>query len=305
MPPTNPTPTIFLPYHALDNVILRGTRAQQPAVAAVTPGALYCVTNEGNKVERSSGTAWEAYGLTNPGNVAYVDVANVFTQDQTINKSVPRLIFHSPDAPANARRFRLYGTGAEFGVTANADNDAFQGTPFVVTRAGDLFVGNVLTVTGGQVVFPASQIASGNANTLDDYEEGIWTPSLGGDGGASSGTVYAVREAHYTKIGNVVHCWANLGLTAIGTIPGNVLMGGFPFVSANIAAGGFGITLMFWSAWTTAYANVAHSHLVNDTRGYIVSLVSATGSTGISNTVTAANIGNLGVLRVVVTYRVP
>ena len=28
---TNPTATIFLPYHALDEVIVRGTRAAQPA----------------------------------------------------------------------------------------------------------------------------------------------------------------------------------------------------------------------------------------------------------------------------------
>jgi len=57
----DPTPTIFMPYHALDNVLLRGTRAAQPAATAITPGALYCVTNEGNKLERNSGTAWEAF----------------------------------------------------------------------------------------------------------------------------------------------------------------------------------------------------------------------------------------------------
>lgn len=56
-----PTATIFLPYHALDDVILRGTRAAQPLASAVVAGTLYGVTDEGNLVERSSGTAWQAY----------------------------------------------------------------------------------------------------------------------------------------------------------------------------------------------------------------------------------------------------
>lgn len=44
-----------------DQIILRGTRVAQPAAAAVTAGALYCVTDEGRIVERSTGAAWESY----------------------------------------------------------------------------------------------------------------------------------------------------------------------------------------------------------------------------------------------------
>lgn len=56
-----PTATIYLPYSALDDVILRGPRSAQPLASAVVAGTLYAVTDEGNIVERSSGTAWEAY----------------------------------------------------------------------------------------------------------------------------------------------------------------------------------------------------------------------------------------------------
>ena len=62
-----PTATIFLPYHALDDVILRGTRAAQPAASAVVAGTLYGVTDEGNLVERSTGTVWQAYSPTGGG----------------------------------------------------------------------------------------------------------------------------------------------------------------------------------------------------------------------------------------------
>src|SRR4030095_10686131 len=62
-----PTATIFLPYHALDDVILRGTRAAQPAATAVVPGTLYGVTDEGNALERSTGSVWEAYAPSGGG----------------------------------------------------------------------------------------------------------------------------------------------------------------------------------------------------------------------------------------------
>jgi hypothetical protein len=42
-------------------IILRGTRAAQPAAAATKKGAIYCVTNENNILERNTGVAWEAY----------------------------------------------------------------------------------------------------------------------------------------------------------------------------------------------------------------------------------------------------
>ena len=54
-----PTATIFIPYHALDDLVLRGTRATQPAATAVVAGTLYCVTDEGNRLERSDGTVWQ------------------------------------------------------------------------------------------------------------------------------------------------------------------------------------------------------------------------------------------------------
>jgi hypothetical protein len=61
---TNPTATIFVPYHALDELIQRGTRAAQPAATAVPAGTLYCVTDDGAILERSTGSIWEAYGPT-------------------------------------------------------------------------------------------------------------------------------------------------------------------------------------------------------------------------------------------------
>jgi hypothetical protein len=58
-----------------------------------------------------------------------------------------------------------------------------------------------INLTGGQITFPATQSASADANTLDDYEEGTWTPTLTGSSGSAT---YFVQSGTYTKIGNMV-----------------------------------------------------------------------------------------------------
>jgi hypothetical protein len=57
--------------------------------------------------------------------------------------------------------------------------------------------------TGGQIKFPATQNASTNANTLDDYEEGTWTPNVNG---ASVGS-FTTKTGYYVKTGRQVTCW--------------------------------------------------------------------------------------------------
>jgi hypothetical protein len=59
--------------------------------------------------------------------------------------------------------------------------------------------------SGAGITFPASQSASSDVNTLDDYEEGTWTPLLESDGGSAAGKTYTTQSGQYTKIGNVVY----------------------------------------------------------------------------------------------------
>lgn len=61
------------------------------------------------------------------------------------------------------------------------------------------------------VVFPAVQVPSAGANTLDDYEEGTWTPSLGGN------ATYTTQTGHYTKIGRQVSITGTITVNVIGT----------------------------------------------------------------------------------------
>jgi hypothetical protein len=87
------------------------------------------------------------------------------------------------------------------------------------------------------VKFPASQNASANANTLDDYEEGDFTPVflIGGTTNVGNGA------GNYTKIGRIVYwniTFYNTVWTRSGT--GDITVSGFPFASANSLSGGTG-----------------------------------------------------------------
>lgn len=86
--------------------------------------------------------------------------------------------------------------------------------------------------SAGQVKFPASQNASANVNTLDDYEEGSWTPSLGGN------TTYTQRTGTYTKIGRMVHLQGDMTVNVLGTGSVNQVSG-LPY---TVASGGVAYT---------------------------------------------------------------
>ena len=90
-----------------------------------------------------------------------------------------------------------------------------------------------LLTTNGQVGFPATQNASADANTLDDYEEGTWTPALT-FGSANVGITYgAATLGRYTKVGNLVTLSGMLTLTSKGSSTGAAQIVGLPFTSLN------------------------------------------------------------------------
>lgn len=68
----------------------------------------------------------------------------------------------------------------------------------------------LLTLAQGQIKFPATQSASSDANTLDDYEEGTFTPTVNIIGGSVS---YTQQVGRYIKIGKLVQFWVYLTFT--------------------------------------------------------------------------------------------
>ena len=82
-----------------------------------------------------------------------------------------------------------------------------------------------LTMTGGQIKFPATQVPSADANTLDDYEEGTFTPSLSTPGTAT----YSTQDGKYTKIGRLFLLQGQLVINLIGTGSPTSNISGSPF----------------------------------------------------------------------------
>ncbi len=125
-------------------------------------------------------------------------------------------------------------TGSNGTVTVQTD-----GTERMrITSGGNLLVGTTTNNASGGVIqvsngitFPATQSASTDANTLDDYEEGTWTPSIAGTTTAGTAS-YVVREANYTKIGNLVYFSLFIDYTS-GTGTGNTKITGLPFSSSS------------------------------------------------------------------------
>jgi hypothetical protein len=68
------------------------------------------------------------------------------------------------------------------------------------------------------------------ANSLNDYEQGTWTPVFSGTTGAGSGISYGLRAGRYTKIGNMVNAMCDLYVSGMTAIPsGQVKIEGLPF----------------------------------------------------------------------------
>ena len=89
--------------------------------------------------------------------------------------------------------------------------------------------GGVLQLKSG-ITFPATQVAATDANTLDDYEEGNFTPVIQGTTLAGTGT-YTSQVGRYTKVGNLVTFFIQLTWTA-HTGTGNMQMPSLPFTAS-------------------------------------------------------------------------
>jgi len=102
-------------------------------------------------------------------------------------------------------------------------------TPTVATT---MSVGNATPAASGSgVTFPATQSLSTDANTLEDYEEGTWTPVLT-VGFTTAGAT--TLTGTYTKIGQIVFVRASMqAATTFTSAGGNTRVTGMPFTSTT------------------------------------------------------------------------
>ena len=140
-------------------------------------------------------------------------------------------------------------------ITIQEPNTASNFTQDLPAASGTVVItGTTPTLNG--ITFPATQVPSADANTLDDYEEGSFNPTALGASTAGT-TTYTAANGYYTKIGRQVNviiltAWSSL------TGTGNLIIGNLPFSLTNLTQcnpiGSVQTNNLNWSGGTTIIA---------------------------------------------------
>ena len=178
--------------------------------------------------------------------------ASVLTYDTTVATAIAATALAGTTATA-ARRNHVHSGIAGAGTVVDESIARFNGTTGAAVQgysslSPTVSDAGIITLTSGALQFPASAIASSNENTLDDYERGLWQPSVTFGGNSVDVAYAATRYGYYTKIGNQVSIWGRLELTNKGSSTGQLKITGLPFDPANsapISAGGYLSQLTF------------------------------------------------------------
>jgi len=143
-----------------------------------------------------------------------------------------------------------YNAGYKYAGSARANLLEMYNGEFYFKTAGSGTAGNAITFTdslavglgktlalegatsqsGTGITFPATQSASSNANTLDDYEEGTWTPTI------TNASSYVMQVGRYVKIGKLVYINADIVCSFTNTGTTVQKIGGLPFTIDNVTA---------------------------------------------------------------------
>jgi hypothetical protein len=120
------------------------------------------------------------------------------------------------------------------------------------------------------------------ANTLEDYEEGTWTPTITNSTGS-----YTTQVGRYTKIGNLVYvnCNVNTAFTNTGTTAQSIA--GLPFASENVASLFSVGTIFPVQGFNQGNSDIAAQVTINTTSVALYTVAPATGinyTTIVSNT---------------------
>ena len=252
--------------------------------------------------------------------------ANTFTADQTItstdagasagpvlnlyrNSASPaasdvlgKILFNGEDLAGNTQEY-----GSIEAVIADPANLSEDGaldfyTPVGGSRTRIMSVGPNLDLAAiGQIKFPATQNPSSNVNTLDDYEEGTWTPALTFATPGNLSISYTTQVGSYIKIGRFVMVSFTISASSFThtTASGNAQITALPFtpVTNDFVFPG----ALQWQGITKAgYTDIVCRADNNSTTVLLI----ASGS-GVTNTiVTAADMPTGGAvgLRGTITY---
>ena len=142
-------------------------------------------------------------------------------------------------------------------------------TQLLAVEAGkSLALQGATTQTGTGITFPATQSASTDVNTLDDYEEGTWTPTVAS--GTGSITAYNA-SGQYRKVGGLVSLQFYYQITNNGTGSGSINVSNLPFantIGSNTSAGVIREIAVTGLTGSLYFQSTTNLLLVNYNNGY-------------------------------------
>jgi hypothetical protein len=109
-----------------------------------------------------------------------------------------------------------------------------------------LSTGNLVIGTSGKGIDFTATSGSGTSELLADYEEGTWTPNVGGT------ATYSLQSGTYTKVGRLVHVTGSMVINAIGTGSATTISG-LPFASIGSPADFVGFSNFSSAASSVVY----------------------------------------------------
>jgi hypothetical protein len=118
------------------------------------------------------------------------------------------------------------GTGVFTIASPNSNTDRTLNLP---DASGTVVVTGTTPALNG-ITFPATQSASSNANTLDDYEEGTWIPTIFF---GSTQAVASTSTGWYVKVGALVTVTVQVALASQNGGVGSFEVRNFPFSNAT------------------------------------------------------------------------
>jgi hypothetical protein len=182
---------------------INATKKQVAGSALTFSGSALAVTGAVNATASSGGVSTLRQNSATGTGLTIIPGADTNYAALTINNAADSL-----------NKIQMYGNGTAY-------------------FAGNLSVGGATPSTSGAgITFPATQSASTDVNTLDDYEEGTFSPTIS-FGSASVGITYSDQKGTYVKVGGNVFINVYLRLSSKGSSTGQMAVAGFPFATAS------------------------------------------------------------------------
>jgi hypothetical protein len=185
-------------------------------------------------------------------------------------------------------------TTAKLSSTTGTGAVALASLPSFTTTIG--VGGATASASGSGISFPATQSASTDANTLDDYEEGSWTPVYGRSGSAPTVSYTGVTGV-YRKIGSFVWVAGRIYTTSFSGGSGNLYIGGLPFSVATPGNdyGAFSVGVSF-GGWTAGQAPAAGYPTQSSTQIVLATYDSADARNGLDLRITSIAASGNGIV---------